>query len=430
MKKLIAAIMASAMVLTPILPASAEFLAEEAAETEVTSSYKPAPASVNEPTTEKLEKIIKAVKPKLDVPEEYTEFDWNYNSATYYRQASWHLTWFKKDYSGEVSVSCDAKGNITSYNTYDNNYDRAIKLPEFSKLELAETAKAFLEKLAPEAASSMVLTNSYASSFYSKSFIYSFVRYENGVTVPDNTASVTVNYITGVPTAMHVGYNGYVSFDAEKEIDEESAKKLLTENQTMNLSYKLKNEYDEDGKLICRKAYLVYTPQVSYLSVDAKTGKVYTERNTWNILENGAGGSVNGMFGAMADSSLKSESAEAESEYRLSEEELAQLAVLEKLISREEAIKAVTENEYLYIDPQATAVDAQLRQISAYTPYGASNDRENDTYRWDITFSAPSVASDKKSYFSPYMRASVDAQTGAIISFNAEVTGEYYYKNT
>ncbi|MBQ8758665.1 MAG: amidohydrolase family protein, partial [Clostridia bacterium] len=49
----------------------------------------------------------------------------------------------------------------------------------------------------------------------------------------------------------------------------------------MALSYRLKTEYDDEGNLTSRKAYLVYTPTLSYVSVDAESGKVYTERNTW-----------------------------------------------------------------------------------------------------------------------------------------------------
>ena len=127
----------------------------------------------------------------------------------------------------------------------------------------------------------------------------------------------------------------------------------------MNLSYKLKTEYDDEGNMTGRKAYLVYTPETSYLSVDAKTGKVYTERNTWNVLE----APTDDMYFDSVNGMLKGEAADSESGYQLSEEELAQLEVLSNLVSRETAIKAITENEYLYIDSAATAVEAQLVQV-------------------------------------------------------------------
>ena len=67
----------------------------------------------------------------------------------------------------------------------------------------------------------------------------------------------------------------------------------------MILSYSLKTEYDEEtGEVKERKAYLVYKPEKSYVSVDAYTGKVYFERNTWKVNESAknlaGGGSSSG----------------------------------------------------------------------------------------------------------------------------------------
>lgn len=433
MKKLLAAVMASTIAVSPTAFAATSVSKDVDMSVEVVAPYNTAMQTSNEPTTAELEQMIKIVKPKLDVPEECTEFDWNYNAATYYNAATWRMTWFSKDYSKEVSVNCDNKGNITYYSVYENGRNYNIELPKYTKAELEKTANEFLARLAPEAASHMKLESSSANGLYNKAYNYNYVRYENGIKVPDNTASVSVDYITGKPTSMSIGYNHYVSFDGEKLIDEEGAKKSLKEAQEMKLSYKLKTEYDDDGNRTGRKAYLVYTPSVSYLSVDAKNGKVYTERNTWtvNLKAPSAGGGSNGIFGSMNDAVMKEES--AESEYRLSEEELAQLEVLENLITREEAIKAVVENKYLYIDSEATAIEAQLRQVynyDYYVPANENKDRDNDKYQWDITFTAPYKAASENGYFRPYMYATVDAQTGAIISFNASLPGYDYYEIT
>lgn len=429
MKKILAAVLASALVASPTV--SALTLASEESIEAYEVKTEPALTS-NEPTTAELEQMIKLVKPKLDVPEDCTEFDWNYNAATYYNQATWRMTWFDKNYSKEVNVNCDTNGNIISYSLYEANRNDDIEIPKFSKDSLEKTADEFLAKLAPDAFSHMKLERSCASSFYSKTYNYYYVRYENGIKVPDNTATVSVNYMTGKPMSMNLRYNRYVTFDGEKYVDEASAKKLLSENQTMKLSYKLKTEFDDEGNLTGRKAYLVYTPEIFYLSVDAKTGKVYTERNTWNVLEKGTGGTVNNLFGSMEDSAMKEESAESD-EYRLSAEELAQLEVLKNLISKDEAVKIITENAYLYIDPEATAVEAQLEQVynyDHYVPAKDNTDRDNDIYRWNITFSAPYKASEENGYYRPYMRASVDAKTGAIISFNASLPDYDYYDIT
>ena len=148
MKKLLSAILACMIVSSPLANA-ATLMGEEIA---LSSSSKPVSSSSYEPTTVELEKIIKIVKPKLEVPEECTSFDWNYTAATFYNQASWRITWYNKDYSKEINVVCDDAGNIISYNFYELDRNRVIKLPNFSKEELAKTAIDFLNKLAPNAA--------------------------------------------------------------------------------------------------------------------------------------------------------------------------------------------------------------------------------------------------------------------------------------
>lgn len=387
-----------------------------------------------EPTVKELEKIIKIVKPKLDVPEECTEFNWDYSSPTYYSTSSWSLEWYSTDRTKSVSVTCDDEGLISYYSTY--TYDKnksysSISLPNYTKKELEKTADATLKKLVPHAADSMKLVSSKANSIYSKSFTYNYARYENGYIVPDDTARVIVDYVTGKPTSLSVSYNKYVTFDNELKTSPDEAKKLLSEKQKMVLSYRLKTEYDDDGNRIGRKAYLVYTPEISYISVDANTGKLYTERNTWTINDRAP---ADLMF-AKENSVMLSDTAADDGGYRLTEQELEQLEVLDNLITREAAIKAVTENKYLYIDPEATAVDAQLRQSYDYDYYYYARpvndaDKSKNNYQWEIRLTAPYKASKDNAYYVPNIYATIDAKTGNVISFSATLPGYSYYETT
>lgn len=380
----------------------------------------------NEPTTDELEVIIKTVKPKIFVPEECTTFDWRYSAPTYYNTAKWYLTWTDKEYTKEVSVRCDAHGNITSYDFYDYSSDRKIKLPEFTKDELAEVAKDTLARLCPDASGSMVLDKAYAFSIYSGAFVYRFVRYENGIIVPDNTATVEVNYVTGEAISLSCNYDYDLDFEKADIISSEDAKEKLSAKQKMNLSYRLKTEYDENGKVESRNAYLVYTPETSYLSVDAKTGEVYTERNTWEIADKEFVDSENTLMGGLGSSS--DSAAKEEAEYELTEQELEQLDILKSLITRQQAIDTVLKNDKLYIDKSATAVDAQLVKKSYGRLY--ENTDEDENYQWNLYFSAPySEATKETGYYNPYMRATVDAKTGDLISFNANVPGYRYFVN-
>ena len=78
----------------------------------------------------------------------------------------------------------------------------------------------------------------------------------------------------------------------------------------MILSYRIKNTYDDEtGKLLSRKAYLVYTPEMYYLSVDAVTGEIYTERDTWQVNNERPANVASGgdsKFGAMESTAARS----------------------------------------------------------------------------------------------------------------------------
>lgn len=382
-----------------------------------------------EPTAEDMQSILKKIRPRFTLPETYTEFDWNYNSPTYYRAASWRFTWEDTQGEGRVRVVADTNGSITSYSKDDYSRKRSISLPRYSKETLAETAKASLAALCPAAAPSMKLTGSYASSLYSQSFYYTFTRYENDIIVPDDTATVSVNYVTGELTSVSCTYHDGLAFDTPGALSAEDAKKALTAAQTMKLSYRLKTEYDEDGNAVARKAYLVYAPEKSYLSADASTGEIYTERNTWSVdTTSGAGGSNSSAKLESAFDAAESEDEEAGG-YELPEEELAGLEILKSLISRDEAIRAVLENDALYIEESATAVNAQLMRENDYSSLNADG-KEQSSYRWVLSFTAPYNESKKENgYYYAYMRATVDASTGKLISFRSSVPGYDYYVN-
>jgi hypothetical protein len=60
-----------------------------------------------------LEKSIKAVKTKIDIPKEYTDFNYYYYGSNTYTNNYWTLIWSnQKDYS-YIEVSLDKDNNIT-----------------------------------------------------------------------------------------------------------------------------------------------------------------------------------------------------------------------------------------------------------------------------------------------------------------------------
>lgn len=388
-------------------------------------------ATVTEPTTKELESVIIAVRSKIDIDDEkFSELSWHYSAPTYYSDASWYLSWSSPDYDNRISISCDPDGNITNYSKYEYKKDHQLHLATKDPKAYLPVIEKFINLVAPFASGKLELTktNAPASLSYPR-FSYTFSRFENGIIVPDNFINVSYDFSTNEILSYSCVWEHDVEFKASTEIITiEKAKELIGTTQSMKLSYRLKTEYDENtGKAMSRKAYLVYTPELSYVSVDAVSGKVYTERNTWtvsNSKDQVTNGSASGTLGGVLEDSAESEKSELR--YELNEKELEQLEILNNLISKEDAIKAVTQNEYLYIDSSATAIDARLSKMSPSVLY-TDNTEQMEKYCWNITFSNP-IVSEKSSYqFNSYMNARVDAQNGKLISFNANLPNYYYY---
>ncbi len=409
MKKILSLILVSVMLLTSVQTAVFAAIVKE----DSVSTY-------DEPTPEMMEQMIKKVRPLIDVPEEFTEFNWDFRGGSSISNPYWSFYWTDNN-TGEVSVTCDAVGRITGYNVYSYGKKITAALPAVSAEELRPIAEQFIEKTAPHLKDLdlRLEDTSFPSVYYNHCYTYLFTRYENNIPVPQNTVSVSVNHITKEVESMNTSINLDTSFEKiDNPITEDKAKEILGEKQEMKLSYRLKTEYDDEGNVTKRLAYLVYTPALSYVSVDAKDGKVYTERNTWQALK---APTVNG--GIMMDSVSKEESAEgsANREYQLTEKELEQLEILASLISKDEATKVILENDDLYIHEAAYVSSAYLsKSYSRPQPLGANGEKQ-DSYVWNLRLMMPGEA-----YLG--MNAVVDAHNGELISYSADLPNEYHYE--
>lgn len=430
MKKIIGILACSSLLLS-----SMPVFAEAPVSDFVVTAEKAVEKKDNVPTSERLEDVIKIVKPLLDVPEKYENFTWRFNDGSYYSRPSWFFSW-SDDETGEISVRCDNEGRISSYTSSVYTDEEPATVPDCSPSELEPVARAFIKKLLPHTADSeLVLTSTALATVYKSTYDYEFTRYENGIPVPENTISVTVNYRTKTAERLSSSYNADITFNGTAPaISSEQAKKILGENQSMKLSYRLKTEYDDEtGKIKSRKAYLVYTPETDYISVDAYTGEVYTERNTWKVNDRysgGAGGNINGsLFDATTEDAESFEKSEGGS-YTLTEKEQEQLEVLDSLITKDTAIAVIANDESLYLNESATAVSASLSlRYDNGVPLVVKNEDGSETikerYVWNITFSSPDMGEDNSFYYRTY--ATVDANDGSLISFSASIPDHWYY---
>lgn len=370
-----------------------------------------------DPTNKALESAIIAVKEKITIPKEYSEFNYYFYNTSSYADSYWNLSWRNPATEAQIQVNCDQKNHITNFSMYDNTSNTS-SIPAYLKKELKSTADAFIRKIEPEVASKLEFVEATYDGIYSGNYNYNYRRIVNGVVLPDNTVTIGVNSVTGEVRTATINwlYDTTIPSSTVK-LTKEEATKLIKENMNMNLVYRTDyyRIYDGITNNSVQKAYLVYEPTQAYISIDANTGEVYLTRNEWVETPNAAGSKADGA-GSAFDSENKS------ADQVLTEEEITKIEELKNLISKEEAIKAVTGNKYLYLDKNLKAYTATLNK---------SNDGEDDSYTWNVSLSDPREVNYEKEgdYYRAYASANVDAKTGKILSYYASIKSQYDEKN-
>ena len=370
------------------------------------SIYTGNPAAVyaaNEETQDKMTDVILKIKTKLELPDEYTEFNYNYNN--YGTRGTWYFNWStgSEPYKN-ITVNCDDDAHIITMNYYDNK--NASKMPDKTSEEMLDTANELLARVFPEAVGHVTLKST-TCSYYRSSYSFRFVRLENDIEMPDNYVVLSVNYDNGELAGLESSWN-YTSKipEAKKLISADEAKAKIGKKLDMKLYYYVAR--DEEGK---DKVYLAYTPSMSYIAADAKSGKIYTKKNYWGsdpeMYENG-----------MADEDAASKS-EATGRYEatLSDAEIKKIADLENLISSDDAVNIIRNNDYLLVDEYTNSVTASLRE-------------SDGKYYWNITLRDNRPEDyENGDYFRGYARATIDAADGKILSFSSSVKSLYYYSD-
>ncbi|MDF2541155.1 MAG: hypothetical protein K0S47_873 [Herbinix sp.] len=372
-----------------------------------------------EPTTAALETVIKAVKAKIEIPKEYSSFDYYYSSYSAYGDANWQLVWRNPTTDAGIQINSDEKGHINFFRKYDYNA-KVSAMPMYLKKELKAKADEFLKKIEPLVFSKLSYVDATFAGVYNGYYTYEYQRMENGVAFPDNTVSVSVDSATAevVGASINWLYDEKVP-DGKTSITEEEAAKLIGKNVKMELVY-LTDYYhiytdSFRGETTGKKAFLAYQPSNSYIAIDAKTGEVYLNRSEWVTTDrNGATeeAATADASGAKADGGA----------YQLTEQEIAKLTELKQLITKEKAIDAVVENDALFID----------KNISSYSAYlnKSQDSKGNDLYVWNIELRDPREVSEKDTdNYRAYASAQVNAKTGKIIGFYASVNNYYDEKN-
>lgn len=360
-----------------------------------------------------LEKAILNVKSKVTIPEEFSVFNYYYDT-TYHSEGYWRLSWSNKEGSKVISVECDNNYNINYYRK-SNYEENKGGIPVYLKDDLLNVAEDFIKDINPQVAEKVKFTSADFESVYTSTYVYNFQRVENGIDFPDNTASVRVDGITGQVVSLNINWLYDVKIPtADRKVTKDEATKIIADNLNMELAYRTNFYYTYmEYEDVDQRAFLVYEPDKSYISVDAKNGQVYLSRQ--NYIERDASGSKNDFNeeAADADSSL--------SDLMLTDEELKKIQELELLISREEAIEIVKSNPYLYFGENLTESKAYLGKLYNW------NSKDDETYYWRIELRDPRPIDYSKSEnnYRAYSYAVLDAKTGRIVSYHSNLDDIY-----
>ena len=364
-------------------------------------------------TEDKMTEVLLVVKGKLDIEEEFTEFDYDYNE--YSGNGTYYFYWRTEDDSENISVRADATGRVLYYSRYNYNSSEENEgmIPTYIGEELIPKAEEWLYRVEPSLKGKLDLKRcSYQT--YNKRYLFNYARIENGINMYDNSVSIGMDAFSGKVLSYSINWDFEVSIPkVDSPIGEKKAAEKVDEKVNMELQYRL--TYDKDGK---EKVFLAYNPDRTYVAIDAKTGKIYTEKVYW-----GSGTDFDQGFNdaeATADEAKEATYSNGRA-VTLSDAEIKKIGDIKDIITAEEAVNLIKNNSRLFIDPNLNKVSSRL-----YFRDGE--------YYWNLSLSdSRPIDYSSTDYYYDYYRASasavVNAKTGKLISFSATTKSSYDYTN-
>lgn len=340
-----------------------------------------------------LKSVITSVKQKIDIPNEYSEFD--YSIEEYDNKKEYNLEWSKKKdesekdkdyYEGPINIIADENGNIRRYYTYDTGEEGSISNVK-TREECVKASEDFMKKVLPDTYSEFRLDEEENSNGYD----VVFKRYKNDVPVDFNDIYIDINKSTLKVREFNYMNSEYTNESFESTdgiISEDDAVKAYLEKVEYNPEY----YFNYDFKTGEKKVFLAYRKHAFYnKSVNAKTGDIEDI-------------SIYGEIVRYSNSTKEAAMDNAGGvEEELSAAEIEKINSSENIISKEEAIEEINR-----VIPE----NIKFEKLN----YSAlSKDRiDNNKYRWVFNYDNGS--------------ASIDAKTKEIINF--QFYDGHDYKNS
>ncbi len=357
-----------------------------------------------------LRTMLSRVKSRIEVPAELEEFD--YRVSTYSPKEEYTFTWHTPDDAEEYkSLSCTICSTvITNYSSNQKySYSNDITLAELSADELYAKAEAAVKMLNPTVSGSIEIDkDSLSVALRGNNATFRLSRTKNDIPVDNDSGRIVLNKNTGELISFNISWHPNASFRApEKVISEDKAKAAYADMIAIYPEYEI--YFDSENK--------AYTSRIVYRQDNWGEINAFTGRKS--------DFAADGYFGGndiVTDDAVMEESGAADMDKGFTEAELKEINKELAYATSEDVIRLMKSDEYMSYN-DAMQLDYSRLYKTEY------NDIE--TYVYTASFSVEGKGDSvvyeddsmdmpvwEDSYFYEYINISVNAETGALMSYS------------
>lgn len=350
-----------------------------------------------------LEKAIQIVKTNFDIPNEFTNFNSNFNTSN--ERQAWSLHWNNTNKPGDFSAEVNAvNGDILSINYWKNEDSTSGSvLPKLTKTDAQKVSDALLARLLGNRAEQtkllpnnqeIVPLNNYGPTNYS----FQYQRLINDIPYLGNGVNVQVSSIDGHIISYNLNWSEIKVPENKGVISPSQAKQAFASASFFKLQYWVPTPYRILATGQKQEAKLVYQLiSQSGGAIDAFTGEpINLNPGDWISTET----SINGGMGDKGDGAGSATSGSPP----LTPQEQQEVDRTSKLLKQDEAIASV--QKWIGIPDNLT-----LRSANLSTDWRSVDNR---VWSFDWFNASPENAEGKAQYLS----ARINAANGELLGFN------------
>lgn len=362
---------------------------------------------------EAMKQALTYVKERIEIPEEYSEFNHSKNSS--HGATSYSFSWYDEQ-RNSIEVQICGKV-ITSYYRYhrDMYKDVGYSFAKLTKEQLAAKAKAALKKLNPTVAKYIeVDTENLSVSVSSNRASVALYRVKDGVRVNGQYGRITVDKNTGELLSFNLNWLPGATFaDSEKAIPTEKAIERFRELFPISKLYTFEYDWQKE----------TYTPHLIYKrdvngQIDALTGEIATFEGSYDYYENAVAADEAADYDVDDDDAAPATQAAG---VTFSEQEKKKLELEATLLKAEDVLEAMKKTGIYSIPDEAkvsrenTYYNDRLKTYTTNFSIQAYQTYESVDGGIDVA----EIADDDGSGVSVYYgNCTVNAETGEVLHFN------------